>query len=103
MNRAVDIWQGPVAVAARRLLALLVRGFIWLLARVLWQLRVLWATTSPRMQIILILVGLVLLSAWTGSSIPGLSEIARGLAVLLLAFIGFWWILTAPFQSRRWW
>jgi hypothetical protein len=50
-----------------------------------------------------IIIGLVLLSGWTSSSFPGLSDLAQGLAVLVLGFVGFWWIITAPFPSRRWW
>lgn len=103
MNRAVEMWDSRGMVAARRLVALLARALAWLLARLFWQLRVLWAQFSPRARLIFIIIGLVLISAWTGSAIPGLSEAAHGFAVLLVAFIGLWWIITAPFPSRRWW
>jgi hypothetical protein len=103
MNRAVEIWNGQAAVAVRRMVAWLARAFAWLLARLFWQLRVIWAQFSPRARIIFIIIGLVLISAWTGTAIPGLSEAAHGFAVLLVAFIGLWWIITAPFPSRRWW
>lgn len=103
MNRAVEMWRNPAAVAARRAVAMVVRALAWLLRELVWQLRVIWAQFSPRARIIFIIVGLVLISAWTGSAIPGLSEAAHGFAVLLVAFIGLWWIITAPFPSRRWW
>jgi hypothetical protein len=103
VNRAVEIWQSRAAVAARRLVAVVVRGCVWLLWWVIWQLRVFWARISPRARIILILVGLILVSGWTSSAVPSVSEVTWGLAVLLLAFIGFWWIVTAPFPRRRWW
>lgn len=89
--------------AVRRLVALTARAFAWLLVRLFWQLRVIWAQFSPRARIVFIIIGLVLISHWTGSALPGLSDVTQGLAVLILAFLGLWFIVTAPFPSRRWW
>ena len=103
MNRAVAIWEGWGMVAVRRLVALLARTFAWLLGTLVWQGRLVWARISPRARIFPIIIGLVVVSAKTSSVAPSLSATAQALGVLLLAFVGFWWIATAPFKNRRWW
>lgn len=103
MNRLDDFWHGRGGIALRRGFALLIRAAAVLGPAVVWQFRVVWARISPRARIFAIILGLVLLSAWTSGPLPGISEIAHDGAVLILAFVGFWWILTAPFPRRRWW
>ncbi|MCA1836932.1 MAG: hypothetical protein LC721_11645 [Actinobacteria bacterium] len=103
MTRLVETWDSRAMVALRRLSALLLRALGWLLRALVWQLRVMLTRISPRARIVLLVLVLVMISAWTSSSMASVSETAQGLAVLIVAFIGLWWIATAPFKTRRWW
>ena len=82
-----------------RLLAL---GMARLLGMFVWTLRQTWVSFSARARIFLIIIALVLVSSATSSIAPSISATGQGLAVLLLAFVGLWMILTAPFRDRRW-
>ena len=103
MTRLIEFWHGRGGILLRRGIRGLLRVSAWVFATLVRQLRFLWASISPRTRIFAIIVGLVLISAWTSGSFPGLSEAAHGGAVLILALVGLWWIITAPFPSRRWW
>lgn len=103
MSRFSEFWHGRGGIAIRRGVVLLLRVAMRLLATLIWQLRLLWARISPRARIFVIIIALVFISGWTHHAFPGVSEVAQALGVLLLASVGFWWIVTAPFKSRRWW
>lgn len=79
----------------------LVRTLGRLLAWLFWHLRLTWARMSGRARVIAALVLLVLLSAQTSSVSGSVSALAQGLAVLLLAAVGFWMILSSPLRARR--
>ncbi len=108
--RLERLWDGWIAVGNLRMVRLL-RGLLALLLRLLgrlvralwWQLRLAWARMSGRARVAATLIGLVMLSAQTASFAPSLSATAYGLAVLLVAGVGFWMIVTAPFARRRRW
>jgi len=93
----MESWDSRAMVAFRRLLALFFLAMVWLLRALVWHLRVVLMRISPRARIVLLIIGFVLLSAWTSRAIPSVSEVAYGFAVLLMAFLGLWWIATAPF------
>ncbi len=103
MNRLTEVWSTQGAVALRRFIGLMGRGAGRLLGMLLWQLRVVWARITPRARIVLIIIGLALLSRTTNSVVPSIGATLQALAVMLLAAVGFWLILTSPFRQRRWW
>lgn len=101
MSRISDFWYGRGGQIIRRAVVLLARGAGRLLVATMWQLRLSFARTTPRTRVSVIIVGLVLISAWTNRIAPSLSDTAQALAVLLLAMVGFRMILTAHVR-RRW-
>ena len=101
-DRLREAWRSPAMRAAIRLLGMFARGVLRLARSLAWQLRIAWWQISPRGRIFVTIFGLVLLSAWTAGAAPSVSATAQALAVLMLAFVGLWIILTSPFRSRRW-
>ena len=99
--RVREAWNGPRGLAFRRLGRGLGRAYLRILAVLVGQVRVAWARSGGRARVAVLLVGLILLGAETRSTLPSVSDIAQALAVLLVAGIGFWMILTAPIRRRR--
>jgi hypothetical protein len=103
LDRLRERWNSPAMLRTRRL----VRLFLWAIwrvaAMVLRELRLVSRRLSPRARIFALIVGLVLISVWTGTAMPLVSAVANALGVLLLACVGLWIIVTAPFRSRGWW
>jgi hypothetical protein len=103
MDRLRDLWNSPTTRALGRLLGGLARLTLRLVGVIVRELGFVWLGFSPRARIFLIIGGLVALSAFTSEALPSLGAVTQGLAVLLLASVGLWVVLTSPFRSRRWW
>ena len=65
------------------------------------MIRMLWWRLSMRGRVCLVVATLIVFSGLT-HSLPDLSAILNGFAVLVLAGAGLWMIVTAPLQRRRW-
>jgi len=102
-ERLRQIWESPLAVGLRRLVRLIALAATHVVALIVRALLRIWRAFSPRARIVLTILGLALISRTTRATAPSLSAVAQALATLLLSFVGFWWILTAPFRTRRWW
>jgi hypothetical protein len=103
MMRLGQLWQSPVAVGLRRIGFGVLRGTAWILGAISWQLRLIWHRIGARARIVFIIVMLALLSGATRSVAPSISATLQALAVLLLAAVGFWLIVSSPFREGRWW
>ncbi len=109
MNRLASLlqqvrhrWSGPGGLALRGLTRLVVRVVCGLIVAMLRQLGLIWARLGGRARVAVVLAALILISAQTESAAPSLSATAQGLAVLVVAGIGLWMMLTSPFRRRRW-
>ena len=86
-------WQRRLA-AARRVMA----GALRLAGALLLAILSFWARLGGGARLALALGTLVAFAAAATPVAPGLSAIAQGLAVLLLASFGIWLIATSPFR-----
>jgi hypothetical protein len=100
-ERLRGAWNGPPGVALRRMARLIGRAYVWVIGALLWQVRAAWARANGRARVATVLIALILLTAATRSVFPSLSSLAEALAVLLVAVIGFWMILTSAVPRRR--
>lgn len=99
-DRVRNAWDSPSTRALRRGTGLLA-GVLWrLLVMLLLELRPLWARLSGRVRVGIVLIALVLVASGTETAAPSLSATAQGLAVLLVAGIGFWIMLARPHWRR---
>ncbi len=87
-------WRARLARVSRWLAAWVPRlGFLlFAVARGIW-----WRLGS-RARVAVVLATLLLIAAATNSVEPALSATAQALAVLLVAFLGLWLIVTSPFS-----
>ena len=81
----------------RWLASVVARLLTWLLAAV----GAIWVRLGPRARIAVVLATLLVLAAQTNSIAPTVSAAAQGLAVLLVALLGLWMIVSGPLQARR--
>ena len=102
MTRLREIWNGQATVVVRQLARLLVRAVARLAAMLIWQPRRAWARAGGRARVAVLLAVLILISSQTSAAAPSVSATTEGLAVLLIAGVGLWMIVTAPFRRRRW-
>lgn len=99
LERVRARWNGPWTLALRGLARLLLGR---LFAAVVGLSRVIWARLGGRARVAAMLAALILISSRTESVAPSFSVTAHRLAVLLVAGIGLWLMLTSPFRGRRW-
>jgi hypothetical protein len=100
-DRIREFWSRPAVADGRRRLARgaargLRRLLVGVVRTLLLRIRLTWAGLSRRSRMVVAIVSLMLISAWSGS-IAVIGATAQGLAVLLLAGAGIWMILKSPF------
>lgn len=63
-------------------------------------MRMLWLGLSPLSRVVLLVVGCVSLAAFAVPLAQMVSELAAGMAVLIIALFGLRMIVMAPFRGR---